>query len=86
MSEGEEFPVIYSNFVRITHSALEFLLDFKCVGPETPEAEEAATLVRIILNPVIAKSFREALIENLRRYEQNFGEIPPPQGASSVVH
>ena len=35
----------------------------------------------------IAKAFRDALAENVRRYEQKFGEIPaPPQGSGSVVH
>jgi hypothetical protein len=86
MKEPEEFPVIYANFVRITHSPLEFLLDFKRVGPESPEAEEAPTLMRIVMNPVIAKSFREALTENVRRYEQNLGAIPPAPGGGSVVH
>ena len=86
MKDPEEFPVVYANFVRITHSPLEFLFDFKRVGPENPDAEEASTLVRIVMNPVIAKSFREALLENIRRYEQSFSEIPAPQGGPSVVH
>jgi hypothetical protein len=39
------------------------------------------------MHPVIAKAFRDALTENVRRYEEKFGEIPaPPQGSGPVVH
>jgi len=40
-----------------------------------------------VMNPVIAKAFRDALGENVRRYEEKFGQIPaPPQGSGPVVH
>ncbi len=83
----EDFPVTYSNLVRITHAELEFLLDFKRLGPENREVDSAPTVVRVVLNPAIAKAFRDALAENVRRYEEQFGEIPAPRkGAGSVVH
>ncbi len=83
----EDFPVMYSNLVRITHAGLEFLLDFKRLGPENREVDSAPTVVRVVLNPVIAKAFRDAMVENVRRYEEQFGEIPaPPKGTGSVVH
>ncbi len=78
---------MYSNLVRITHAGLEFLLDFKRLGPENREVDSAPTVVRVVLNPVIAKAFRDAMVENVRRYEEQFGEIPaPPKGTGSVVH
>ncbi len=87
MRKEPEFEVVYANLAKITHVALEFLVDFKRLGPETRQVESAPTLVRVIMNPVIAKAFREALAENIRRYEEKFGEIPaPPQGADPVVH
>jgi hypothetical protein len=79
MKDPEEFPVVYANLVRISHVAMEFYLDFKRQSPEHPDAEEAPTLMRILLNPFVAKSFRDALSENLRRYEQHFGEVPTAQ-------
>jgi len=83
----EDFPVVYCNLVRITHASLEFLLDFKRLSPEHREVDSAPTIVRVVLNPVHAKAFREALVENVKRYEKQFGEIPaPPKGASTVVH
>ena len=82
MTRDEEFPVVYTNLAKITHVALEFLVDFKRLGPESREVESAPTLVRVVMHPVIAKAFRDALSENVRRYEEQFGKIPaPPKGS-----
>ena len=87
MTEDSDFPVIYSNLVRITHGALEFLVDFKRLGPEFPDLDAAPTEVRIVLHPVIAKALRDALADNVARYEGQFGEIPaPPKGSGPVKH
>jgi hypothetical protein len=87
MTEEPEFAVMYSNLVRITHVALEFLVDFKRLGPENREVENAPTLVRLVLHPVVAKALRDALAENVKRYEGQFGEIPaPPKGSKPAVH
>jgi hypothetical protein len=75
----ETFPVVYVNFARITHGPLEFLLDFKRSTPEQPDPNKSQPLVRVILHPVVAKSFVRAL-------EENFGEIPEPPHAPPVVH
>lgn len=82
-----DFDVVYANLAKITHVALEFLMDFKQLGPENRDVESAPTLVRVVMHPVIAKAFRDALTENIRRYEEKFGQIPaPPQGSGPVVH
>ena len=87
MAEQPDLTVVYSNLVRITHAGLEFLLDFKRLGPEHLEVESAPTVVRVVLNPVIAKACRDALVEHVRRFEEQFGEIPaPPKGTGSIVH
>lgn len=83
---AEKFPVVYANFARITHGPLEFLLDFKRSSPEQPDPNKSLPLVRLVLHPVIAKSLVRALDENIRNYEQNFGEIPEPPRQQSVVH
>ena len=75
MAREPDFEVVYANLAKITHVALEFLMDFKRLGPENRDIESAPTLVRVVMNPVIAKAFRDALAENVRRYEQKFGEI-----------
>jgi hypothetical protein len=87
MPGDEEFPVVYANTTKITHVATEFLLDFKRMGPESRDAGSAPTLVRIIMQPGIAKELRDALIDNVHRYEEQFGEIPaPPKGPRPDAH
>lgn len=88
MADDLGFPVIYANLVRITHGGLEFLFDFRRLGPEHREAETAPTLVRVVMPPAVAKAFRDALVENVRRYEEQYGQIPPPpQGMrGTAVH
>ncbi len=87
MAKEPEFDVIYCNLARISHGPLEFLVDFKRLGPEHPDLDSAPTEVRIILHPVIAKALRDALVENVARYEEQFGEMPaPPKGSGPVKH
>ena len=62
----------YANLAMAGHSTTEFVLDFAFVPPGMPEAR---VLSRILMNPAIAKRFSRALVENLRRYEDRFGEI-----------
>jgi hypothetical protein len=82
----DRFPVIYANFARITHGPLEVLVDFKRSSPEEPDANKAKPLVRVVLNPVIAKSFLQALQDNIAKYEANIGPIPEPEGQPPSVH
>jgi hypothetical protein len=87
MAEDQDFEVVYANLAKITHAALEFLMDFKQLGPENREVDSAPTQVRVVMHPVIAKAFRDALAENIRRYEEQFGPIPaPPTGSAPAVH
>ncbi len=87
MAKERDFDVVYSNLVRITHGSLEFLLDFRQLGPEVKDVEAAPTLVRVVLHPAVAKALRDALGENISRYEEHFGQIPaPPKGSGPVMH
>ncbi len=68
----QEAQGIYSNLVIISHSMAEFVLDFTRVLPGLPRARVHA---RILMTPQHAKLFWMALGENLRKYEQQYGEI-----------
>ncbi|MDK9698801.1 MAG: DUF3467 domain-containing protein [bacterium] len=63
---------IYSNLVLITHSNAEFVLDFTRLLPGLPKAKVQS---RIILAPPHAKALLNALEENIKRYEEQFGTI-----------
>lgn len=62
----------YSNFTVISHSGTEFFLDFITVAPNMPQAKVQS---RIIMTPENAKNLLFALSDNVKRYEQTFGEI-----------
>ena len=62
----------YANLAIITHSHAEFVIDFVNVMPGTPKSRVKS---RIIFTPMHAKRFMKALIENVQKYEQNFGHI-----------
>lgn len=72
----------YSNLAIISHSHSEFVIDFASMLPGLPKPEVCS---RIIMNPEHAKRLLNALMENIGKYESQFGriELPgQPQGAT----
>ena len=70
VSSGE-----YANFVVVTHSPAEFVLDFTRILPGVPKAKVHS---RIIMAPQHAKAFVGALNENIKKFEDKHGEIKMP--------
>lgn len=64
---------IYSNLAIISHSPAEFIVDFTRILPNIPKARVHA---RIIMTPQHAKMLLFALNNNIRQFEEQFGEIP----------
>ncbi len=71
MAEG-----VYSNLAIISHSPSEFVLDFIRIMPNVPKAKVKS---RIILTPQHAKRLLQALAENVKKYEHQFGIIEEPE-------
>ena len=67
-----DLEAIYSNFALITHSSSEIIVDFARVLPNTPKSRIYA---RVIMTPINAKLLHKALGENLRKFEEQYGEI-----------
>jgi hypothetical protein len=63
---------IYSNLAIINHSPAEFVVDFTRL---LPGVQKARVQARIVMTPQHAKMLLSAMQENVRRYEQTFGEI-----------
>ncbi|HBE87713.1 MAG TPA: DUF3467 domain-containing protein [Elusimicrobia bacterium] len=63
---------IYANLAGVTHSETEFIFDFLFLQPNQPKAKLRA---RIVSSPVHTKRFLMALTENIKRYEERFGQI-----------
>ena len=62
----------YSNLAIITHSHSEFILDFASILPGLPKPSINS---RIIMTPEHAKRLLNALLDNVSKYESNFGPI-----------
>ena len=62
----------YSNLAIVTHSPAEFIIDFTQVMPGLPKARVRS---RIIMAPLHAKAFSLAMMENVKKFENRFGEI-----------
>lgn len=63
---------IYSNMVLVAHSRTEFVLDFISLLPGVPKAKVKS---RVIITPEHAKRLLFALGDNLKKYEDQHGEI-----------
>lgn len=64
----------YSNLAMIGHGPNEFLIDFIFAAPGMPQAPVVS---RVIMSPENAKQLLFALSDNVKKYENNFGEIKP---------
>lgn len=68
----KEWEGIYSNFVIITHSNSEFVLDFARM---LPGANKAKVFARILMTPQHAKALLRTLEGNITKFETEHGEI-----------
>ena len=65
----------YANFVLITHSMSEIVLNFAQVLPNMPKVRVQS---RVVFTPTNAKLLYKALEESLAKYEDVHGEIRVP--------
>ena len=70
----------YVNMARIFHNQTEFILDGLFLPPQSKKAH---VLARLLLSPVHAKFLHAALGQNIRLYEQKFGEIKATKPGSA---
>ncbi|MBN4057168.1 DUF3467 domain-containing protein [bacterium AH-315-J21] len=68
----KEAEGIYSNLAMIVHSPNEIIIDFARVMPGSTKSRVQA---RIIMTPAHAKMLRQALDDNIKKFETQFGEI-----------
>ncbi len=74
---------VYSNLAMIGHSNSEFILDFIRLLPGVPTAKVKA---RIIVTPDHAKRLLAALIDNVNKFEERYGEIQQSDEAGGQFH
>ena len=67
----------YANLAMIHNSPTEMILDFARIMPRTPKAKVVA---RIIMTPMHAKLLQQTLLQNIKKHEEQFGEIKVHHG------
>ncbi len=82
----KEWEGVYSNFVIVTHSNAEFIIDFARM---LPGVKKAKVFSRIVMTPQSAKALLSTLETNIAKYEkgprQDPRSLPPiPTGSPSV--
>lgn len=81
----KEAEGIYANLAMIVHSPTEIIIDFARVMPRMPKAR---VLSRIIMTPMHAKMLHKALADNIKKFENQFGEIkihgPQNMGSKNI--
>jgi hypothetical protein len=78
-----DLDAIYVNLVGVSYTPGEFILDF---GRTLPGQRTLKVLSRLLMSPLGAKMFYQALGSRLVRYEATFGEIKMPgQDQSSLA-
>ncbi len=76
----KESEGIYSNFVVISHSLSEFVLDFARVLPGVPKSKVFA---RIVMTPSNVRALLNALEQNVKKFEEQYGKIRMAPGDST---
>jgi hypothetical protein len=77
-----DLQVHYANFALIMHTPSEIILNFTSVLPGMTKANIDT---RIVMTPLHAKLMLNALTDNLKRYEAQFGEIKIPTGGPGLA-
>ncbi|MBR1869146.1 MAG: DUF3467 domain-containing protein [Bacteroidales bacterium] len=74
----------YSNLAVITHSRSEFIIDFATMLPGVPAAQVNN---RIVMTPDHVKRLLNALMDNISKYENQFGQIEgvEPRGTLNLA-
>ncbi len=66
---------VYSNIATVLSSENEFIIDFGMILPGTEYIRIGS---RVVMNPKTAKQLLMALSQNIRNFENKFGEIKLP--------
>lgn len=69
-AKDEDLKGLYSNAMLVYHRKEEFCLDFLNVFPPQP-----VLTARILTSPAHLKRIIKALEDNLKKYEEKFGEV-----------
>lgn len=71
-----DLEATYANLALISHSTSEIIIDF---ARAMPNKSKARIHSRIVMTPMNAKLLQRALSENIKKFEEKYGEINIPE-------
>jgi len=78
-AKDEDLKGLYSNLMIVSHNKEEFCLDF--INTFNPPILTA----RILTSPAHIKRMIEALKENMKKYEERFGQVEPAKEQENIL-
>jgi len=69
-AKDDDLKGVYSNGMQVLHTREEFCLDFFNLFPP-----QGILTARVLMSPAHLKRIVKVLEENLKRYEEKFGEV-----------
>jgi len=66
----EALKGLYANMAQVAHNPEEFVIDFMNVFPPAGNL-----LARVVMSPGHMKRLSQAMADNIKKYEEQFGEI-----------
>jgi len=81
IASDEDLKGRYANLMSVSHTGEEFVLDFFAVTPSSGGTARGTLVGRMITSPSHFKRIVSALMDNLTKYETQFGDIEEPRGA-----
>jgi hypothetical protein len=69
---SEQLEARYANYFEVGHNAVEFVVDF---GQLYPDSERARVHTRIVTSPTYAKALLDTLRLSIARFEQEYGDL-----------
>lgn len=71
----------YTNNMLVSHTREEFILDFLLTAPNGTQL-----VSRVLVSPGHLKRVIAALVDNMQKYEANFGEVVTPEAGQPQFH
>lgn len=71
---------VYANNTAFQSSAFDFGMIFGEIQEADNEKVTVEQQVRVIMSPLHAKIFAGVMLQNIKNYEERFGEIKIPEG------
>ena len=71
---------VYANLAQIAHTKEEFVIDFMSMMPP-----QGIVNARVYLSPAHAKRLANALLDNVKKYEEQFGKLDETTQAAPEI-